>query len=515
MPETAGGGQAGKMTGKAEEGRAMRRRGFGLAIRAAAIMIVLLFGAANYLVLDYAIERADSFVAETERTLVRNEFSHQIDQVVQYQSQLSYWDKTFNALSGGMPDDRFVRDQIRDWMWSDFGFSWMIFTSPDGEKVLGVHRGETVSERKAREKLHWVSDLTRKAERAYREALSPDRGGWQVAGAKEDPDLLTPALPEIHVSGMRLIDRVMSIVVVQAVIPKSLYIPAHRLEPTLLITVKPVSQKMLANSERRLGVHGLGFTPIVTEEPGLVMTPVGGDTYNPMVASWRPNMPGSFVWRSALPQIGLFVLVFAGVMLFVTLRFSSLVKALQRSEAKNAFLARHDPLTGLKNRSGFDEEVLRASRKGENKPFTILALDLDKFKAVNDRHGHAAGDAVLQAVARRFSDRIGKRGCVARLGGDEFSVLLTGEQHPAELMALAASLVLDTQVPIAYDGQLLTIGGSAGIAQFPDHGGTVHDVMVMADAALYAAKNGGRNRAVHAGDIGAEEIAEAGAARAA
>src|SRR5690606_6720690 len=118
-----------------------------------------------------------------------------------------------------------------------------------------------------------------------------------------------------------------------------------------------------------------------------------------------------------VPQIAIFVVAFAAVMLFVAVRFSSLVKALQRSEAKNAFLARHDPLTGLKNRSGFDEEVSRAVRKGEDKPFAILALDLDKFKAVNDRHGHAAGDTVLQAVARRFSDRIGPRGTVARLGG--------------------------------------------------------------------------------------------------
>ena len=503
------------MTGKAEESRATRRRGFGGAIRAAAVMIVLLFGAANYLVLDHAIEQADSFVMETERTLVRNEFSHQIDQVVQYQSQFSFWDKSFNALADGMPDDAFVEDQMRDWMWADFGFSWMILTAPDGEKVLGVHRGETVSERKAREKLHWVSDLTRKAERKYREALSPAPGGWELKGAEEDPDLLTPALPDIHVSGMRLIDRVMSIVVVQAVIPKSLYIPADRLQPTLLITVKPVSQKMLANAERRLGVRGLGFTPIVTEEPGLVMTPVGGDTYNPMVASWRPNMPGSVVWQSAWPQIAVFVLVFAGVMLFVTMRFSALVKALQRSEARNAFLARHDSLTGLRNRSGFDEKVSGAIGKGENKPFAIVAIDLDKFKAVNDRHGHAAGDIVLQTVARRFSERIGPRGCVARLGGDEFSVLLTGEHDRHALAELAESLVRDTQVPIAYDGQLLMVGGSAGIAQFPDHGKSVHDVMVMADAALYAAKNGGRNRAVHAGELDALETDEAGASCAA
>lgn len=496
------------MAGRAEKGRARRRRGVGTAIRMTAVLIVVLFGAANYLVLDHAIDRSDSFVIETERTLVRNEFSHQIDQVVQYQSQLSFWDKTFRELANGMPGEAFVHDQIRDWMWSDFGFSWMIFASPDGEKVLGVHRGEKVSDRKAREKLQWVSDLTRKAERAYRNALSPDRGGWQVAPAKEDPDLLTPALPQIHVTGMRLIEGTMSIVVVQAVVPKTLYIPAGRLQPTLLVTVKPISQKMLADAERRLGVHGLAFVPIVSVEPGLAMTSVGADAYNPMVASWRPNMPGSFVWHSALPQIALFVLVFAGVMLFGAARFAALVRALQRSEEKNAFLARHDPLTGLRNRSGFDEDLLHA--EGAGKGFSILSIDLDRFKAVNDRHGHVAGDIVLQAVARRFSDRVGGQGCVARLGGDEFCVLLAGEHDRESLLALAGNLVLDTQLPIAYGAHLLLIGGSAGIAQFPVHGGTVHDVMVKADAALYAAKNAGRNRAVHAGDI--ENVASTHAA---
>ena len=93
-----------------------------MAIRAAAVMIVGLFVAANYFVLEYSIERADSFVAETERTLVRNEFSHQIDQVVQYQSQISFWDKTFQELQDGMPGHAFIRDQIRDWMWPTSAF---------------------------------------------------------------------------------------------------------------------------------------------------------------------------------------------------------------------------------------------------------------------------------------------------------------------------------------------------------------------------------------------------------
>ena len=101
---------------------------------------------------------------------------------------------------------------------------------------------------------------------------------------------------------------------------------------------------------------------------------------------------------------------------------------------------------------------------------------------------------------------------MARVGGDEFCVLLTGEHGREDLVALANSLVLDTQVPIAYDGQLLLIGGSAGIAQFPAHGRSLHDVMVIADAALYSAKNGGRNRAGHADEIEPDEPEAARAA---
>ena len=157
----------------------------------------------------------------------------------------------------------------------------------------------------------------------------------------------------------------------------------------------------------------------------------------------------------------------------------------------------HDALTGLLNRSGFDEVVKNMLEKG-GEPFAVFAIDLDQFKAVNGRHGHAAGDAVLRAVASRFLTKVGDRGRVARLGGDEFAVLVPGKTDRAALLNLANGLVRDAQIPIPFEGQLLGVGSSAGIALFPDHGETVHDVMVIADAALYAAKNSGRNRAVFA-----------------
>ncbi|MBD9372601.1 diguanylate cyclase [Rhizobium sp. ARZ01] len=464
----------------------------------AAAAIVVLFACANFMVLDYASRQANDFVASTEKTLVKNEFRHQIEQVVLYQSGMSVWDKSFDELGDGSFSDDFIRRELRDWLWSDFGFSWMVFTKPGQETILAVHDGDVVNAKEADNLLYWVSDLTKRAEGAYYAALRRTRDGWLLAKPPESGDELSPALAHINVTGMRMIDGTMSIIVVQSVVPKRLFIPDARKTPVLLVTVKPISAKMLANSERRLGLKNLGFSAITTEDKDLLLTGVGGDAFNPMAASWRPNRPGSFVWSMAMPQITALVAMFVVVMGFVTFKFSSLVRALQRSESRNAFLARHDALTGLLNRSGFDDTLKDMLEKGGGEPFAVFAIDLDQFKAVNDRHGHAAGDAVLNTVASRFLGRVGSKGIVARLGGDEFAVFLPGAVDRQDLLDLANGLVRDAQVPIPFAGQILSVGSSAGIAAYPDHGNTVHDIMVVADAALYAAKNSGRNRAVFA-----------------
>ncbi|HVK92127.1 MAG TPA: diguanylate cyclase [Mycoplana sp.] len=463
----------------------------------AAVVIVVLFACANFMVLDYSVRQANQFVESTEKTLVKNEFRHQIDQVVLYQSGLSFWDKSFDELADGSFSDEFIRRDLRDWLSSDSGFSWMVFAKPGGETVLAVQRGAVVPPKKADDLLYWIGDLTKRAEAAYYAALNRTRDGWLLQKASETSDVLSPALPQINVTGMRMIEGAMSIIVVQSVVPKRLFIPDARKPPVLMVTVKPITARMLARSEQRLGLTGLGFSPITTEDEDLLLTGVGGDAFNPMVASWRPNRPGSFLWAMAMPQITALVTIFVVVMGFVALKFSSLVRALERSESRNAYLARHDALTGLLNRSGFDDTVKSMlTRPGE--PFAVFAIDLDRFKAVNDRHGHAAGDAVLKTIAERFLARVGSRGVVARLGGDEFAVLLPGETDRRSIVELANGLVLEAQVPIPFDGQILSVGSSAGIALFPDHGKTVHDIMVVADAALYAAKNAGRNCAVFA-----------------
>ena len=161
----------------------------------------------------------------------------------------------------------------------------------------------------------------------------------------------------------------------------------------------------------------------------------------------------------------------------------------KRAEARIAHLASHDALTGLANRMLFRDGVTLALAAADAR-FALLCLDLDGFKAVNDRLGHPAGDALLRLVARRLTDSVGEEALVARLGGDEFAMIL--RQGDRETIAACAErLVARIGEPYEIDGRRVVIGTSIGIAFAPADG---PDTLIKrADLALYRAKAEGRN----------------------
>ena len=168
----------------------------------------------------------------------------------------------------------------------------------------------------------------------------------------------------------------------------------------------------------------------------------------------------------------------------------------KRAEEQMAFMARHDALTGLANRTllreKMEEALARLRRRGEM--FTLFVLDLDLFKSVNDSLGHPIGDLLLAAVGRRLRASIRETDTVARLGGDEFALLQTvdGNQRAAAI-ALADRLLEAVNVPYEIEGNQIMIGTSIGIVLAPDDGMEVEQLLKNADLALYRAKAEGRN----------------------
>ncbi|MES2494252.1 MAG: EAL domain-containing protein [Pseudomonadota bacterium] len=168
----------------------------------------------------------------------------------------------------------------------------------------------------------------------------------------------------------------------------------------------------------------------------------------------------------------------------------------KRSEEHATRLAHYDSLTGLANRlqmSKLLEKILNA-RSVEGRICTVLLLDLDRFKQVNDTLGHPAGDTLLKQVARRLESVVPSPGRVGRLGGDEFQVVLPGRIPHDALAEVAERVIVSLSEPYLIEGHRVVIGVSVGIAIAPEDGVTSEAIIRNADLALYAAKDNGRGR---------------------
>ncbi len=164
---------------------------------------------------------------------------------------------------------------------------------------------------------------------------------------------------------------------------------------------------------------------------------------------------------------------------------------LQSENETLAHQANHDSLTGLPNRAFFEGRLIRALRSAAkvDEKVAVLFLDSDRFKDINDNFGHAAGDAVLVAVADRVRAQLRDDDLVARLGGDEFAILLAPLHTVEDAQRIADKIIASMDLPITVPGnaQVLT-SLSIGIAIYPDHGATPGTLLNAADAAMYQAK---------------------------
>ena len=165
------------------------------------------------------------------------------------------------------------------------------------------------------------------------------------------------------------------------------------------------------------------------------------------------------------------------------------------AQRKIQHLAYHDSLTGLPNRMLFmdriDQAISRAQREQEQ--FALLFIDIDHFKVINDSMGHAAGDQLLNVISQRLCEMLRKSDTVARLGGDEFTVIIEGLEDAEQVINVTKNILSSLDAPVNVNGKEVHVGGSIGIAIYPQDGESFGSLLKNADTAMYKAKEQGRN----------------------
>lgn len=451
-------------------------------IRFAVVMLCLAvavgFVISNLYVLRLAGGIADEVHREMQSTLVKAEVDELIDLAVRDQSQISVWDDSVIALDGEI-DREFVRSEIVDWLWADFGIQTTLVINPENQPIVSIHEDQ----------LRDASYGQPVAEQAFG-LITAAR---QTFAAQRD-DLTS--LSTLHIAGIREINGNYGVLVAQAIVPHEDYSLTPK-EPNVLVTYTPMLPEFLKDIELEIGITGLVLGRTTDPRSEVLNTIVGGNgSENQAIATWQTSSPSQSIWlQSTAPLVGLFSIVLFGLFL-IARRYGRVFHELQASEEQNRFLALHDALTGLPNRLQFDRALEETIEQGNQDRCAILCVDLDRFKSVNDNFGHQAGDAVIKTVAKRIANAVSSDGLTARIGGDEFIILLHTDLDQQNVLKRCELIIESICAEVTFDGGSAHVGASIGVAWWPDDALTAKSIIRSADEALYRAKELGRGRPV-------------------
>lgn len=468
-------------------------RGIGLWVYGLAGLLIVLSASSLIFIANLAWREADRRALESEQIRFSNALVDIHRQIAGDQIDVAHWDATFKALQNPI-DQNFVEDELIEYLWEDYGFSSSFIVDYDGNLIARANKLDVDLDPVALDPDNLLFKLAKKTRAAWSEQ---HRSSNTVFA---DWYLPQSVLVEISQSTFAVIEGVPAFLSTVPVLPDQGRVSQKPLEPTILINAIHLNDTWINELAAQLSFNDLEFFASAPDRPHPTNFLIYGPD-NSVIGhfKWNHAKPGREIWRTALPLVGLLATIIAIVAMIAATKITRLSRSLEESERKNRYFAHHDTLTGLPNRHHFSDRLGFALDTLPDQGFAKLACDLDRFKAVNDTFGHEAGDKVICAVADRLKSLIGSDGIASRIGGDEFIILITSYTTKDWLQQLADRICNSVSRPVEIQpGQSVQIGMSIGIACAPECGITDTSIIRSADAALYRAKENGRDTALFA-----------------
>lgn len=445
-----------------------------------AVICALLLNLGGLGLLYWTTQEADRVAYERQNHLFERVIADLRNQIAHDQESVTVWDDALNAVRAG--DGEWIEWNLGIWMQEYFDHNALFVLAPD-DRLLHAYIVDdpqyALDYSKAETTILHLVDILRTRMR--------ENDGKLDAGAY----LQTPGAVDVA-----LVDGRPTIVSAKAIVSDSGDIAQVPGEEYVFVSVRYLDGKFLTETGRKFLFDGLRFSVIdrtQDHEASNRLVDMNSQTIGHFF--WSPYRPGSAVFSYLLPMLaalGLLLLILIG---FFALQLRVRYRKQRLAERQMYHMARHDSLTGLPNRSCFndvvDDVLMRDDRDVPG--IALLFIDLDHFKQVNDTMGHPGGDVMIRAVAGRLRAAVLPGSIIARVGGDEFTLLLTNIADLPDAEAFCENLFASGNAPVEVNGRLIPVRMSIGVAFDPDGNLGRDELIRRADVALYRAKAKGRN----------------------
>lgn len=456
-------------------------------------ILVIAVVAAVALGLHWAAGTSNEVSLQRQTRMTRLALTSATDRVAYEQQSVAAWNQLSGELAKPRLDKPWIDAEIGQWLHEMFSHDLTFILDADGQLIYAYAGGRSKA-----------ADRFRRAQADLRPMIDAVRGiSKSGVMPRQSHKAKTTALTRSETIYEGFVTEVDGRpAAASAMLISSQPAPVGRPEP-ILVSVRFLDGAYLQQIAAWAMIDGLRFSMEPKAHRGETMVAFS-DKLGEKIGYffWKPELPGTQIEKVLAPIAAFVILIMVGMMGLLARslwrsgrQLSTAIVDLRASEAQAQHLAFHDVLTGLPNRAMFHdrlEQALARARRGH--PCAILALDLDRFKQVNDTLGHAAGDTLIREFAQRLAEIVRTTDTVARIGGDEFSVLLCDADRRKDIEQLCDRVLATVREPFDLLGSKVFVGVSIGVVLVPEAGTDRGDLIRKADIALYRAKSEGRDR---------------------